>query len=207
MRLVLISDTHSLHSKIKLPPGDVLIHAGDFMNSGRDTSEIIRFNTWLGKQPHRYKLINCGNHDIYCQQQPMLAKQLLSNGTLLIDEAVTIEGKRFYFTPWTPNFGNWAFMTDEQELVNKYSRIPKDLDVVVSHGPMRGIIDLLESNVPAGSQALKIAMLDARPKTFISGHIHCAYGRTKLFAGIQCYGVSSCTERYECVNEPIVIDI
>ena len=35
MRLVVISDTHSLYSSIAgLPEGDVLVHAGEFMNSG-----------------------------------------------------------------------------------------------------------------------------------------------------------------------------
>ncbi len=34
MRLVLMSDTHGLHNKVdSLPAGDVLVHAGDFMNS------------------------------------------------------------------------------------------------------------------------------------------------------------------------------
>jgi len=37
VRLVVISDTHGLHNMIdNLPDGDVLVHAGDFMNSGYD---------------------------------------------------------------------------------------------------------------------------------------------------------------------------
>ncbi len=35
MRLVVLSDTHGLHDRIEsLPEGDILVHAGDFMNSG-----------------------------------------------------------------------------------------------------------------------------------------------------------------------------
>src|SRR6266702_2125637 len=35
MRLVLISDTHGLHNRLgPLPEGDILVHAGDFMNAG-----------------------------------------------------------------------------------------------------------------------------------------------------------------------------
>jgi len=30
MRLVVISDTHELHRELAVPPGDLLIHAGDF---------------------------------------------------------------------------------------------------------------------------------------------------------------------------------
>ncbi len=48
MRLVVISDTHGLHNRIEgLPDGDVLVHAGDFMNSGYDVADILSFNQWL----------------------------------------------------------------------------------------------------------------------------------------------------------------
>lgn len=55
MRLVVLSDTHGQHDKITdVPEGDILIHAGDFMNSGTDLLEIISFNRWLGE--HRTPL-------------------------------------------------------------------------------------------------------------------------------------------------------
>jgi len=45
MRLVVISDTHGLHNRIEdLPDGDVLVHAGDFMNSGYDLRDVLSFN-------------------------------------------------------------------------------------------------------------------------------------------------------------------
>jgi hypothetical protein len=49
MRLVLISDTHGLHGRVpQLPQGDILVHAGDFMNAGYDLREVVSFNRWLG---------------------------------------------------------------------------------------------------------------------------------------------------------------
>lgn len=52
MRLVMISDTHGLHNRIEdLPDGDVLVHAGDFMNSGYDVHDILSFNRWLRGHP------------------------------------------------------------------------------------------------------------------------------------------------------------
>ena len=54
MRLVVISDTHGLHNRIEdLPDGDVLVHAGDFMNSGYDPRDVLSFNRWLGEQPFK----------------------------------------------------------------------------------------------------------------------------------------------------------
>jgi predicted phosphodiesterase len=47
MRIVAVSDTHGLHSRIEtLPEGDVLVHAGDLMNSGLDPEDIWSFNRW-----------------------------------------------------------------------------------------------------------------------------------------------------------------
>jgi 3',5'-cyclic AMP phosphodiesterase CpdA len=46
-----------------LPEGDVLIHAGDFTMRGRPKA-IRKFNAWLGRQPHKHKIVIAGNHDI-----------------------------------------------------------------------------------------------------------------------------------------------
>ncbi|MBV8136093.1 MAG: metallophosphoesterase, partial [Deltaproteobacteria bacterium] len=60
MRIVCISDTHGQHAKLSVPDGDVLIHAGDFMAFGDRPKEIVDFNQWLGKQPHRHKVVIAG---------------------------------------------------------------------------------------------------------------------------------------------------
>jgi predicted phosphodiesterase len=41
MKVTLISDTHTKHRncELDLPGGDLLIHAGDFMNSGYEKTE------------------------------------------------------------------------------------------------------------------------------------------------------------------------
>lgn len=58
MRLVVISDTHGLHNRIEnLPDGDVLVHVGDFMNSGYDAQDILSFNRWLGDHPFKHRVI------------------------------------------------------------------------------------------------------------------------------------------------------
>jgi hypothetical protein len=55
MRLVVVSDTHGLHNRIEsLPAGDILVHAGDFMNSGYDTEDILSFDRWLGEQSFKH---------------------------------------------------------------------------------------------------------------------------------------------------------
>lgn len=64
VRIVCISDTHGQHIKLSVPDGDVLVHAGDFMAFGYAPKEIADFNHWLSTQPHRYKVVIAGNHDV-----------------------------------------------------------------------------------------------------------------------------------------------
>lgn len=61
--IVCISDTHSKHRSLKIPEGDVLIHAGDFSDTGKKP-DIQEFVNWFGSQPHPQKVFIGGNHDI-----------------------------------------------------------------------------------------------------------------------------------------------
>ena len=63
IRLVCISDTHTLKPS-SLPSGDVLIHAGDFTNTG-SVSEIQDQIDWLSALPYDHKIAIAGNHDSF----------------------------------------------------------------------------------------------------------------------------------------------
>lgn len=54
MRIVCISDTHSRQRDImwKFPPGDVIVHSGDFSFQGR-ADEVQQFVGWYSKLPYR----------------------------------------------------------------------------------------------------------------------------------------------------------
>lgn len=56
-RIVCISDTHN--NTPKLPPGDVLIHAGDLTNQG-SYDELERTVAWLEKAPFEVKIVVAG---------------------------------------------------------------------------------------------------------------------------------------------------
>ncbi|UQC74016.1 metallophosphoesterase domain-containing protein [Colletotrichum lupini] len=59
--VVCVSDTHN--TKPRLPPGDILVHAGDLTASGtrRELREALG---WIRAQPHRFKVVVAGNHDL-----------------------------------------------------------------------------------------------------------------------------------------------
>ncbi|GEM_PF-4362584 len=46
-KLSFISDTHSFHRDIIVPPTDVLIHCGDFMSGGYEGAELLDFVHWM----------------------------------------------------------------------------------------------------------------------------------------------------------------
>ncbi|KAF8445185.1 Metallo-dependent phosphatase-like protein [Terfezia claveryi] len=63
VRIVCISDTHN-QTPARLPPGDILIHAGDLTNSGT-YKELSRAAEWLKNlKGYEYKIVVPGNHDL-----------------------------------------------------------------------------------------------------------------------------------------------
>lgn len=171
MKLVLISDTHGKHGQItSFPEGDIFIHAGDFSAHGYPL-EIERFSEWLGKLPYKHKIVVAGNRDTYFQRYPSVAQELLTSCIYLQDNTTVIEGIRFYGTPWTNKFRNWAFMASETALWNKYNRIVKTTDILISHGPPFGIMDQVEKK-NQGSRSLLRRLEQLNLKCHIFGHIH-----------------------------------
>lgn len=59
--IVCVSDTHG--TQPPLPPGDVLLHAGDLSVWG-SLAEIQEQLNWLDAQPHAQKVLIAGNHDL-----------------------------------------------------------------------------------------------------------------------------------------------
>lgn len=59
MRIVCVSDTHGQHDRTTLPPGDVLVHAGD-LTEGGTLEDVEKFDRWLGTLNHlyRYKVVD-----------------------------------------------------------------------------------------------------------------------------------------------------
>ncbi len=175
MRLVVISDTHGLHGGIQgLPDGDVLVHAGDFMNSGYDPEDIQSFNRWLGGQPFKYRVVCGGNHDRYFQNSPQQARTLLTNAIYLENAGVTIDNVSFWGSPYTPEFLNWAFMYPRGSGARQYwDQIPYNLDVLITHGPPFGILDqVMPGGAHLGCEELFKAVEEKKPKVHLFGHIH-----------------------------------
>ncbi len=79
-----------------------------------------------------------------------------------------------YATPYTPSLGDWGFQYPPNQGHN--FSITKGVDLVISHGPPRGIMDYTDSKQRAGCPHLFTAIARARPRIHCFGHIHEGWG-------------------------------
>lgn len=206
MRIVCISDTHNKHEKIDIPPGDVLVHAGDFSTNG-ELDELIEFHAWLSTLPHRYKIMIAGNHDFCFEEKNQEARSVVKNAIYLQDEAVTLEGVTFYGSPWQPWFYDWAFNLQRGEALQKvWAKIPDSTDVLITHGPPFGVLDQVSRQEHVGCVDLRKRVEEVRPKLHVFGHIHESYGMQQL--PLTCFvNASICDIRYRPIQAPLVYDL
>jgi Icc-related predicted phosphoesterase len=201
VKFVFMSDSHEQHRRLKTPDGDVFVHCGDFSDLG-EPEAVDDFCRWLEALPHSHRFVVPGNHDLTFDPRMnpdghrAVWAQLESTGAvLLIDREVTLpSGVRLYGSPWTVEFGGWAFMEPDQELSARWKPIPSGLDVLVTHGPPLGVLDRNHWNQPCGSESLARRVTQAKPRHHVFGHIHEAFGHKKVgettFHNVACHAVS-----------------
>ena len=210
-RIICISDTHNRHDDIIVPDGDILIHAGDATNGGT-VEEVAAFGKWFASLPHRHKIFIAGNHDWLFERAPELAQNLLSSKiTYLQDSFVEVENFKIYGSPWQPRFFDWAFNLNRgAEIAAKWRLIPRDTDILITHGPPFGVLDAAprgefpDENV--GCEELIKFVQTIKPRLHVFGHIHHSYGTTEINQTIFA-NAANCDESYEPVNAPLVFDL
>ena len=213
MRVVCIADTHKHEGKLKVPEGDLLIVAGDFCFDGI-LPEVGGFARWLKRLPHTHKVVIAGNHDKVFQKNPHLAEaEFPADIHYLYERTVEVEGLKIYGAPWTPTFQDWSFMRDRGEDIRKHwDRIPNDTDILVTHGPPLGVLDMNYEGKQCGCEDLLEAVLRVRPKLHVFGHIHDHHGVERFqddHGKIVFVNAAQCGRSlgFGLIHEPIVIDL
>ena len=219
MEITFISDTHwlvrdaqdRLDMEDLLPGGPILVHAGDV--SGRGTEpEIRQFLDWFSKLPYMHKVLIAGNHDFFFEvAKPEEVAALIAEYpgiTYLNDSGATIEGIKFWGSPVTPFFHNWAFNRWPDEIKPHWDMIPEEVDVLITHGPPKGILDYTEydrDNV--GCSLLLEKVKQVKPKVHVFGHIHEARGKKEVDDTV-FINASMVTLRYEVRYEmPYIVNV
>jgi Icc-related predicted phosphoesterase len=101
----------------------------------------------------------------------------------LLDSGVEIDGCRFWGSPWSLPFFDWAFMRPEAELACIWESMWDDADVVVVHSPPHGYGDRTRDGQLAGSPSLTKRLEQVRPQLTLFGHIHEAFGQWGVAGG------------------------
>jgi predicted phosphodiesterase len=222
IKIVAISDTHTLHEEVIIPECDILIHAGDYTSTGLE-DEVKDFLCWFSHQPARYKVFINGNHDRHGESRfnsrtgaDLWMEELwnkyvyeVPDIVYLENSAVWIEGIKIWGSPITPDFypQNWAHNMPRGEKIKKvWNTIPEDTDIVVTHGPAYGVLDKVNRGERVGCQDLQQALYRVNPKIHICGHIHEGYGTDRV-VDTGFFNVSICNEYYRPINKPVIIEL
>lgn len=209
MQIVAISDTHGKHRDLQpLPEGDVLIHAGD-VSRGGTKDQVTDFLEWFAEQKHTHKIFIAGNHDFFFEESEAkkISRIIPKNIIYLNDSGVEINGLKFWGSPITPWFNNWAFNRNRgSEIKKHWDLIPNDTDVLITHGPPFGILDETVYGKRTGCEELLLRVYQVKPQYHIFGHIHEDYGNfTK--GETSFVNASVLDDWYEMKNKPMVLDL
>ena len=208
MKLSFISDTHSRHKNLIIDPGDVLIHCGDFTAQG-SLDDTLDFAEYMAAQDFTHKVVIAGNHD-WCfeDDRRAAAEACLREHDIvyLNDSAIEIDGLKFWGSPVQPEFYHWAFNRQRgEEIRAHWNLIPEDTDVLITHGPAFGILDICADGSRVGCEDLLQTIRRLKPEIHAFGHIHESYGIRERDGTIF---VNACIldEHYRLKNAAIVVE-
>lgn len=137
---------------------DLLLIPGDVapLWSAKEQVKWVRetFEPWLHAQPVGHIVAIAGNHDLWLNEYPNIARSL--PWTYLNDEGIEIDGVRIWGSPYAPIYGPFPFMKKDAHLAEHWEKIPTDTHILMTHGPVYGRRDaaenLLRQNEKYGSK-------------------------------------------------------
>jgi Icc-related predicted phosphoesterase len=101
---------------------------------------------------------------------------------LLNDSGVKFKGLHIWGSPVQPWFHNWAFNRMRSEAMattshpfigGHWDKIPKNIDILITHGPPYGILDeTTRGRESVGCEELLKKVEEIRPVLHVFGHIH-----------------------------------
>lgn len=223
MRIASFSDPHGYHRKLTIPECDVLICCGDISGIG-ELSILEDFANWVAVQPARHKIVIGGNHDMSLDashpRYNATAESFFhrdASVSYLLDASITIDGLKFYGSPWVPNLPMWGFHMKG----NPWKNIPNDTDVLITHGPPYNILDQCEVHLSTGwgvatnirkygcsVLAQRVTELK-RLKLHCFGHIHDSGGSSVVIGNTTFVNAAVLDEGYnpDKIRQPVVVDI
>lgn len=224
IRTWVISDTHQEHWKLKVPDVDLIIHCGDFTNSPnriQNQVECYNFLDWWNGLAVEYKILIGGNHDLSLFYKDVERTQF-RNTYVLDDSGIEIDGIKFFGSSWSPTFGSdrWVFNKARGKMAEVWKNIPDDTEVLITHGPPQGILDLTSDIEGNGRQKICVGCkslynrIQELPRITYSlfGHIHNESGciNSGIFVdskNIKYINASVTDIKYNLINNGYIIKL
>jgi Icc-related predicted phosphoesterase len=226
MRINLIADMHG--ALPEMPDADLTLIAGDLCPFHDHTIDYQnqwlkhRFREWL-ESFEGEKVGVCGNHDFTGEKREGRGILKSLPWHYLENSSVVVNGLKIWGSPYTPKFGQWAFMRSDPMLAEMWRLIPKDIDVLMVHGPARTLGDGIpvmiynpklpgfeedrKEYVGSGSLMNQLTYEEwPNLKLFVFGHIHEGYGEYE-YKGFKAVNASRMDGRYEPVNPVIATEL
>ena len=209
MKLICASDIHGW--LFDVPQGDMLILSGDIVPlnvQSNDTSSFFwfkdKFIPWVLSAPVCHVVFIGGNHDFYLQNKGWR----FNNEKLhyLCASSTTIDGVKFYGWPYIKHMVRWAF----SDLQINYEDM-ESADVLISHDTPRIINgtfserDVVRYRTAPGNAELANQM--HKYKYCLCGHWHEGNHALTAHDGCGIYNTSLLNDRYEPVNNPLILEI
>jgi Icc-related predicted phosphoesterase len=202
MHITIISDTHNEHEKFDALSGEVLIHCGDMFNLfDRNEDDFERMDEWFGRQDFDMILCTGGNHDFALENRVESCAQPFENAVYLQDKTFVHEGVTFYGAPWTPLLKGHAFFRQESELSDKWQQIPDDTDVLITHTPPAGVLDISSRGLELGCRHLADTVGRVSPQLHCFGHVHASSGVREV-GNTTFINASSVNSQFELARPP-----
>ena len=176
MRILAFSDLHHARTRAEALVAasadvDLVIGAGDFCNGRRNLPEAMDLLTGLAA-PMIAVPGNAESDDELREAAHANTSVLHGTGTRVGEVALFGLGGA---VPETP-FGAWSWDLSEAEarvLLDHCTRA----DILVSHSPPRGTVDVTSGGLSVGSVAVREAVERLQPALVLCGHVHDCWGQ------------------------------
>lgn len=229
MKIAVLSDLHGIlprvDSGIWEDDAEVLILCGDLLPLSIDQNipnSLLWFETtfmeWRKTLPFKKVFFIAGNHDKCCEMNKEILEKLFSpfsDTTYLHNtgmEYISEESGKVYKifgSPYCKIFGNWAFMREDSELEKQYSEIPEALDILITHDAPYGVSDQVHVGPyymkHAGSNVLKEAIIEKRPRYVFHGHLHTSNHEREILGASEVYNTSLVNDQIEPIYKPLYL--
>ncbi len=199
MRIIATADLHGFHDVYEWLVGiaaveepDAIVLAGDLLGWGGafDTIEeaqaadrlVVLQRLFLIKCPVLYVM---GNDDFIELDAPAPSQHSVHGKRIEMGEF------NFVGYQFTLPFMGGIHEKPEDEIAEDLTRLEADVDgrtVLVTHGPVFGVLDRVRGGQHVGSESLRDFVDRTAPRAHIHGHIHGEFGRDGLHFNVSSAG-------------------